>query len=673
MRSMFNNSSNIHNDNTTQQNFPLHKLPDELLFEVISHLPQPDRLTMTLVNNRCYKLATKLIYRRIYLNDSNVVRSDFMNITINWTLLVIPSFLEEQESREIANQKLKLLIRTFMDNGNTLESVQWIRINWDLDEILQKNILKLLCNGGISLQRLENVTDPTCNDIIANGIISSKNLTSMDMAPPHSLPELDVPIDYIPNLINYLDRRISTNLSHMTLFIDPIKLFNYLYHLDEKLTIVDLKLHWRREFYPSAYFDESKVRTPKLKKLNEIFDVRTLKTLTIISWNESLISREIEMMKEFKEFIYLEDLSLISIKQDISILIDLFNHLGNLKRLKMDFLEDYIPETTNPQIFLSILITCKKLEFIDIRFEGIDLPIVNLVGEKFEISQKCSCSKCNFTFNEILRKKIFLFPIDYYLSDIQDIPAKDIFKMMRYLSLLPYSKACDSYPSVRTQPMNLDAFVKKMNESLINYRSKRKQLLAADKNKIVNVENDSVSGANFTTSTSTNVDGIDLDDDFDIDMDNDDEINNIELDIDNILGRGSNQQEDDTATITTNAIGGLPGTTQNTDAITYKQNLSRLPHKPLTKNDVILLYHTLIHHFKSTYYTFLKGFPKLRFLMLNDIPTITIEENGERILHPVFYHYGYGSNLHGWTKQNLFNKNSKSNDNDTVTKRATVI
>lgn len=578
--------------------FPLKRLPDELIQEIYSHLPQKDRLSLTLVSKRSYRIAIKLLYRRIYLNDSNVVHSDFMNIAINWTLLDIPSFLTEEESRSMANKKLSKLITTFNSNPKTIESVEWIRINWDLDADLQKTILSMLCYDGSSLTRLENVTDPSCNDIIANGYISSKNLTSFDMAPPNSLPEKDVPTDFIPNLVNYLNHRISTNLSHMTLFIDPIKLFNYLHHLDEKLTIIDLKLHWRREFYSPDYFKPESVRTPKFKKLIDIFDIRTLKTLTIISWNESLMSREIEMMKEFKEFIYLEDLSLISIKQDINILIELFNNLVNLKRLKMDFLEDYIPDTTNPQIFLSILLNCKKLQFIDIRFEGIDSPMINLNGNKFELSQKCSCDRCNYAFTEILKKKIFLFPVDYHLTDVHDIAAKDIFKMMRYLSLLPYSKACDCYPSVRTQPMNIEQFVKRMNENLVLYRAQKNQL---------------------TTETSDN-------------------------DLETFIN------------------------------LSHEQRLEKLPHEPLTQNDVILLYHALIHHFKNTYFTFLKGFPNLRFLMLNDIPTVTIEENSERIFHPIFYHYGYTSNLIGWSKQISSKKNSqKKNIENDVTKRATFI
>lgn len=641
--------------------FPIERLPDDILFEIIANLPQRDRLTCLLVNKKWYDLAIKLLYRRIYLNDSNVVRSDFVNIAINWTLIYIPSFLNEDESREIANIKLAKFITTLNTNDYILNSIQWIRINWDLDSTLQKTVLNLLCSKGKSLQRLENVTDPSCNDIITNGYYSSKNLISFDMAPPNSLPELTVPDDYIPNLIKYLDQRISTHLSHMTLFIDPLKLFNYLYPLKEKLTITDLKLHWRREFYSPEYFKSSPNNNnnninqqPKYTSLTDVFDIRTLKTLTIISWNESLMSNEIEMIKEFKKFIYLEDLSLISIKQDKSILIDLFNKLSNLKRLKMDFLEDYIPETTNPQIFLSILITCKKLQFIDIRFEGIDSPIIDMNGNKFTINQKCYCNKCNNTFNEILRKKIFMFPIDYYLTDVQDIAAKDVFKMMRYLSLLPYSKACDSYPSVRTQPMNLDEFVKKMNINLANYRQHKSQLLRSPRDGTESALNSTVTDENNVNTEAQNHDVIMLD--------------ALTATIPNTTTNptATNMEQLD-ALLTSRLLGQR-----------HDNKIDRLPHEPLTKMDIIDLYHAMIHHFKQTYFTFLKGFPELRFLMLNDIPIIAIEENNERIFHPIFYHYDYTSNLVGWTK-NLYSFKTfkgnvdQNNNDDAVTRRATFM
>lgn len=654
---------NDHSINKTINLFPIEKLPKDLLFEVISHLPQRDRLNCLLVCKKWYNISIKLLYRRIYLNDSNVVRSDFVNIAINWTLLYIPPLLNEDESRDIANAKLSKLINTLETNSKILNSVEWIRINWDLNPNLQKNILKILCSYGKSLRRLENVTDPSCNDIIANGYYSSRNLVSFDMAPPNSLPELTIPDDYIPNLMNYLNQRISTNLSYMTLFIDPLKLFNYLHPLKEKLTIIDLKLHWRREFYSPKYFtlNDTNRNYPKFNSLTDIFDIRTLKTLTIISWNESLMSHEIEMIKQFKNFIYLEDLSLISIKQNKNVLVDLFNSLPNLKRLKMDFLDDYVPETTNPQIFLSILINCKKLQFIDIRFEGIDSPIIDTDGNKFIINQKCYCNKCNYTFNEILKKKIFAFPVDYYLTDVQDITAKDIFKMMRYLSLLPYSKACDLYPSVRTQPMNLDEFVKKMNNNLATYRQNKSQLLNSRRNNGQNVDSNSIPSAQIDDIGNNEYS---------------DNVQVITIDASAILPTTNNDSTE-------------PGTTTGVDQLDallssrildqrQTNRIDRLPHEPLTKMDVIHLYHSMIHHFKQTYFTFLKGFPELRFLMLNDIPTIAIEENGERIFHPIFYHYDYTSNLVGWTKNLYLFKSFKgdidsSNSDDAVTRRATFM
>ena len=590
--------------------FPLVKLPDELIQELFSHLPQRDKLNVCLLNKKYNLIATKLIYRRIYLNDSNVVKSDFMDLAINWSLLNIPSYLVEEESRLIANLKLKALIKTLASNTLCVEAVQWIRINWDLDSGLQKEILTILCNKGKSIQRLENITDPGCNDIIANGLISKEKITSFDLAPPNSLPEMAVSRNYIPNSQKYLNERISSRLSHMTLFIDPMKLFNYIHPLKNKLQIVDLKLHWREEFYEQKYFTK-RIRNSELTKLSDVFDIRTLKVLTIISWNQHLLEREVDMVKDFKEFVNIEDLSLISIKQDTDILVPLFSKLSQLRRLKMDFLEDYIPESTNPEIFLTIMLTSKKLQFIDMRFQGLD-PSIITIGEdahheyadnvenllrgrtgtsRFILSQHCHCDKCNYVFSDILKKKIFVFPEDETFEDVNDIAAKDIFKMMRYLSLLPYSKACDYYPSVRTQPMNLAEFVKKMNQNLLTYRDSKDQLV-------------------------------------------------------------ENKNEKDA-----------------------ESNRWVLPHEPLTEDDIIDCYHALIHQYKTTYIAFLKRFPRLRFLMLNDIPAIVIEKNKERIFEPIFYHKQYVTNLIGWScKKNLqINKDDKDNGGndslDTLTRK----
>ena len=230
-----------------------------------------------------------------------------------------------------------------------------------------------------------------------------------------------------------------------------------------------------------------------------------------------------------------------------------------------------------------------------------------------------------------------MFPEDYYIHDLQDIAAKDIFKMMKYLSLLPYSKACDAYPSVRTQPMNLTNFVTKMNHNLLEYRNSKSQLVP----KIVNNPHQHSTVTSTSTAHMSEPEMIIIDDD-----DDDDEIN-----------------------------AAIPPSSDDT-AATISTDLE-LPHESLTKRDIIMCYHALIHHFKSIYVTFLKSFPHLRFLMLNDIPTIVMEENNERIFEPVFYHYDYKSNLYGWSKEsnkNLENdSNNNNNNSDTIARIATVM
>ncbi|BAO37986.1 F-box protein YJL149W [Kluyveromyces marxianus DMKU3-1042] len=525
--------------------FPIERLPDELVKEIITHLPQRDRLNVCLVNKRISKLALNVLYRRIYLNDSNVVESDAFNLAINWTYLYIPSNEAECWSRGVANSKLDLLIRTLSSNQDLLNSVQWIRINWDLDKEKQAEVLRLLCSYSRSLVRLENVTDPDCNDIIANGIQSSRNVTSLDTAPPNSMPEREVPRSYLPSLAKYLKQRISTNLSHMTLFMDPIQLFNNVYPLEFKLQIYDLKLHWRTEYYPPDQLKTVR-REPLLTKLSDIFDVRTLHVLTIISWNESLNKRELEILVEFYEFVEIRDLSLISMRQNPAVLIELFKRLKNLKRLKTDFLHDFTPHPVSTDVFLAILLNCRDLQFLDIRFENIDQQIISIEESRFKFIQNCHCDQCNHVFQDILYGKFFNSSKDMVIRDLSDLIAKDIFTMMKYLSLLPYSKAFDTYPSVRTQPMNLADFVTKINECNRHYKSMHRN----------------------TT-----------------------------------------------------------------------------PFEPITESDVIECCHAMVHHNKKTYTTILSNLKKLRYLTLNDIPSIILSEDGTRFPVPVFFNNGYQTNM----------------------------
>ncbi|KAH3901120.1 SCF ubiquitin ligase complex subunit DAS1 SCDLUD_002601 [Saccharomycodes ludwigii] len=574
-------SNNYSSKNGKPSTFDICALDDHLLFEVFSHLQQNDRLILCLVNKRFKKLAMQLIYRRIYLNDSNVVRSEYMNLAINWTLLYIPKCLSEEESRRIANLKLQKLIWAFSVNPNeTLRNVGWIRINWDLDSVLQRKIVEMCCNESPKLFRLENVTDPNCNETIAYGKYSSKNVTSFEMAPPNSMPERKVDPMYIPNFIKYMSMRLTTHIKRLTLFIDPVILFTKLYPLkDNKLQLTDLKLHWRREFFDIDY--HLPIPTPRL---SDFFDSRSLRILTVISWNDVLLEREDQMLKEISDFHELEDLSLISVQQKSFILCELFRgNFPRLKRLKMDFLNNFMPDNTRIDVFLSIIKYCKNLEFLDIKLDGYyDQPIIQRNNSpsadnnstrshtSIRLSCNCHCESCTNTLKNVLMDKLlYKGQDDMYIKSFLDLKAKDIFSMMRYFSLLPYSKACDQYPSVRTQPTSLKDFVDTINKIILAYRASRYN----------EVEN----GSN-----------------------NNDNIEDELLSLGRIL---------------------------------------------LTEKDVIGCIHMLIHHYKRTYKILLNALPHLRFLVLNDIPSCIVEEEygyckRRRVVEPVFYHYGYKSNLY---------------------------
>ncbi|SCU99669.1 LAME_0G04742g1_1 [Lachancea meyersii CBS 8951] len=578
------------------------QFPLDLLQEVLSFLPQQDRLQCSLVSRKFNGIATKLLYRRIYLNDSNVVRSDIMNLAINWTLLYVPNRLPEAVARKVADRKLRSLIRTLQSNERAVKAVEWVRINWDLNPKWQKQLLSVICNESESLQRLENVTDPACNDIIAHGKMSRQKLSSFDMAPPNPNAGSEVDPSYIPNLKTYLSQRISSQITYMNLFIDPILLFSCLYPLRDKLQVVDLKLHWRVEFYQKMYFKESIAERP-IQKLSDIFDTRSLRVLTIVSWHECLLSGELEMLRQFQEFTNIEDLSLISIEQETTPLISLFRKLIGLKRLKVDFIEQLSSQSTKPELFLAILHCCRELEFLDMRFEGLDAPIVDVEKGDFRLTQKCHCSSCMHVFDSIIRQKLFLFPEDYVLTDFRDVLTKDIFRMIRFHCLLPYSKACDYYPSVRTCPMDIDKFVSLMNNDLKLYRASRSQLV---RDPVVPDENSRSSYCQLDDQPEQPC----LEDL----LDSDDENSFIDM---------------------------------------------VLPHKPLTRQDVVACYHALIHHHRRTYVALLTQFPKLRFLVLNDIATVVLNENDERVLQPVFYNEGFKSNLNGWTQKGRRQKGAK--------------
>ncbi|KAL6948874.1 hypothetical protein ACO0QE_001349 [Hanseniaspora vineae] len=654
-------SSISKNPYTQTSGLPLNIFSDELLYEVITHMDQRTKLAMSLVSFRFHKLANKSIYRQIYLNDCCVVESKRINLANKWTVLYLPALIDEKKSRSIADKKLCRLLATFDSKPQTtLIHVEWVRINWDLNKDLQRTIVERLCNGAPNLVRLENVIDPSCYNIIAQGKYSNRNssLRSFDMAPPNSSPGDTIDDNYLPNFYKFLDSRLYNNIDNittLTLFIDPVILFGLNNYLDQeinfglypkllrggkKLYIKDLKLHWRLEFFPMNIFQlQQKATKMTLPKLSDLFDARTLETLTIISWEEEMEERNKELLKQVADFHNLKDLSLISLQQSFAILQTLFDgkNMPDLKRLKFDFLDSFGLDNASPLLLRVILDNCKKLEYLDIRSnEFLIQPIVSLRRSmdngtnnreeynqqnlrllKFGVTQQCYCPKCCDYFNNFLTKTLFPKELDFndinYMK-LHEFFFRDIFKLMKHYGLFPYSKASDIYPSVRTQPMNISEFVKKFNLKLVLesahpfMRALRGNMERVYKKLFYTI---------FGALRKVEQEG--------------------ELSNDYMLEQKPFAKVDQQI-----ANEMLPGDE-------YKSHF-------ITGVDVVRSVHTLMHHNKKPYEYILAKLPNLKFLVFNDLPVAIVEESvndtnfgrtkTRRRVQPAFFSSGYDCNLY---------------------------
>lgn len=64
----------------------------------------------------------------------------------------------------------------------------------------------------------------------------------------------------------------------------------------------------------------------------------------------------------------------------------------------------------------------------------------------------------------------------------------------------------------------------------------------------------------------------------------------------------------------------------------------------ITPEDIVSLYHCICHSMRRTFDFFLKLFPRLHILVINDMPTIVDEQDEQKFMKPIFYSSGYESN-----------------------------
>lgn len=436
-------------------------LPNEIIQNVVSLLTQSDLIALTLTSKLFYKLATRTLYSKLYLNDSVIESSSVYELAASWSWLRLKPSSSNEESRAEANYKLECLLRTLVENPSLANSIIEVRLNWDLDIPIQKRFVAFIANTSRSLKIIENVTDPELNEAILSSNYKS-NLVSLDLPPPNALPSLEISEDYLPNAQRYMILRLKPNIRVLTLFIDPLLLFNNLIRPKKILEIESLKLHCRADTYPGILYNR---RLWKYNKLSEIFDTRYLKVLTIISWYDHICPDRFYKFDQWAEFPNLEDITLIAVTYNDKKISNLINKCRKLKSLKLDFSFPKRVMAENSLVYKSIFKHKDHLRFLDIKL-NLTNRIINLDVREFTIVFKvpCKCSLCQErVLKGIFQEKLLPTPEDYKINGMEAFEQLDFFHQLFDSSLAPYSKAFDRYPSVKTGPDNIEDFLQRFN------------------------------------------------------------------------------------------------------------------------------------------------------------------------------------------------------------------
>ncbi|XBW37971.1 hypothetical protein QEN19_003556 [Hanseniaspora menglaensis] len=166
---------------------------DYILLNIINQLDQKTKVIISHTNRRLNHLANKSLYRKIYINDTPIVKSNVINIEASWSFLGnnngygqgeivsnIRKFISSITPKEVTEGDMHSYIR----HKNIINSIEWIRFNWDANQILQLEILSLALKG-TNLQRIENMVYPFQYQVLYANRHNFVN-KSLEQAPPLS-------------------------------------------------------------------------------------------------------------------------------------------------------------------------------------------------------------------------------------------------------------------------------------------------------------------------------------------------------------------------------------------------------------------------------------------------------------------------------------------------------
>ena len=164
---------------------------DYVLLNIINQLDQKTKVVVSRCNRRLNHLANKSLYRKIYINDTPIVKSDVVNIEASWSFLGNNNGYGQGEIVSNINKFISSITKNDINEEdphsynrylNIINSIEWIRFNWDANQILQLDILNLALKGN-NLKRIENMVSPFQYQILYANRNNFLN-KSLEQAPP---------------------------------------------------------------------------------------------------------------------------------------------------------------------------------------------------------------------------------------------------------------------------------------------------------------------------------------------------------------------------------------------------------------------------------------------------------------------------------------------------------
>ncbi|CEP63230.1 uncharacterized protein LALA0_S07e05424g [Lachancea lanzarotensis] len=416
----------------------LERLAFETWNELAKYLTQDERVALTYVSSKVRLAISPILYRNLFLNEEPCVFSDSNPLLANsWSVLCIT-----EHKNEYADQKLSCLIRTLQESPFLSSNVEVVHCTWHLDIALLRDLLAVLVHNAPNLRHFRNFLTPAIIDDLKK---VAPQLQSLDLPPPGVLPQGQVAGSYLPRLASLVRCSSFENITALNIYMDPGEFFSNYAPWAPKLRLRELSLSLRGDNYEPDSFPKARYT------YSDVFDVRYLESLTILSWfeEENIDVYEKYHLHELLKFQNLKELTLLSFYANDGFLRECIQSFPLLRRLRLDYMLGHMIDQGTLTL-LSQSPAHLSLQYLDLKCSPLEPYLVTVVRgrtARFEINESCVCPACRDVVQNILRKKIFSTQSSYLVKGLEDIPNRDVITRIISLSpIIPYTPFVDIRP-----------------------------------------------------------------------------------------------------------------------------------------------------------------------------------------------------------------------------------